>query len=207
MTRVRKLKLTQLSLLIIGLLIVFFTYFEKERSDQKKIISRAEQEVINVKLKKYSDENNVFYNIQYTGIDLEGNIYTIKSEEAVNSSNNTKIVNMKKVQATFYFKDNTVLNVFSKSGIYNNKTLDMVFNEDVKAFYENTELFAEKAEFSNSGSFLSISKDVKVNDPKGTMFADKLLFDIKKKTLDIASFDNKKVNTIVKYKWKKVSEY
>ena len=153
MTRVRKLKLTQLSLLIIGLLIVFFTYFEKERSDQKKIISRAEQEVINVKLKKYSDENNVFYNIQYTGIDLEGNRYTIKSEEAVNSSNNTKIVNMKKVQATFYFKDNTVLNVFSKSGIYNNKTLDMVFNEDVKAFYENTELFAEKAEFSNSGSF------------------------------------------------------
>ena len=200
MTRDRKLKLTQLSLLIIGLLIVFFTYFEKERSDQEKIISRAEQEKIDVKLKKYSDENNVFYNIQYTGIDLEGNRYTIKSEEAVNSSNNTKIVSMKKVHATFYFKDNTVLNVFSNSGIYNNKTLDMIFNEDVKAFYGNTELFAEKAEFSNSGSFLSISKDVKVNDPKGTMFADKLLFDIKKKTLDIASFDNKKVNTIVKYK-------
>ena len=102
MTRVRKLKLTQLSLLIIGLLIVFFTYFEKERSDQEKIISRAEQEKIDVKLKKYSDENNVFYNIQYTGIiDLEGNRYTIKSEEALSSSNNTKIVNMKKVHATF----------------------------------------------------------------------------------------------------------
>ena len=97
MTRNRKLKLTQLSLLIIGLLIVFFTYFEKERSNQEKIISRAEQEKIDVKLKKYSDENNVFYNIQYTGIDLEGNRYTIKSEEAVNSSSNTKIVNMKKL--------------------------------------------------------------------------------------------------------------
>ena len=160
MTRDRKLKLIQLSLLIIGLLIVFFTYFEKERSDQEKIISQAEQEKIDVKLKKYSDENNVFYNIQYTGIDLEGNRYTIKSEEAVNSSNNTKMVNMKKVHATFYFKDNTVLNVFSKSGIYNNKTLDMIFNEDVKAFYENTELFAEKAEYSNSKSFLTISENL-----------------------------------------------
>ena len=65
--------------------------------------------------------------------------------------------------------------------------LDMIFNEDVKAFYENTELFAEKAEFSNSGSFLSISKDVKVNDPKGTMFADKLLFDIKKNPQELKS--------------------
>ena len=84
--------------------------------------------------------------------------------------------------------------------IYNNKTLDMIFNKDVRAYYLSTELFAEKAEFSNSGSFLTVSEDVKVNDPRGTVFADKLLFDIKKKTLDIASFNNKKVKTTVKYK-------
>ena len=38
------------------------------------------------------------------------------------------------VEAIFYFKDDTNLQVFSKSGIYNNKTLDMQFKENVKAF-------------------------------------------------------------------------
>ena len=34
---------------------------------------------------------------------------------------------MKFVEAIFYFKDDTVLNVKSNEGIYNNKTLDMKF--------------------------------------------------------------------------------
>jgi hypothetical protein len=200
MKRNRKLKLVQLTLLIVGVFVIFFTYFEKERSDREKIISKAEKKTINKKLKQNSNDSNVFYNIIYSGLDLEGNRYTIKSEEAINSTIDTTIVDMKKVHATFYFKDNTTLNVFSNKAIYNNKTLDMIFNKDVRAYYLSTELFAEKAEFSNSGSFLTVSEDVKVNDPRGTVFADKLLFDIKKKTLDIASFNNKKVKTTVKYK-------
>ena len=200
MKRNRKLKLVQLTLLIVGVFVIFFTYFEKERSDREKIISKAEKKTINKKLKQNSNDSNVFYNIIYSGLDLEGNRYTIKSEEAINSTIDTTIVDMKKVHATFYFKDNTTLNVFSNKAIYNNKTLDMIFNKDVRAYYLSTELFAEKAEFSNSGSFLTVSEDVKVNDPRGTVFADKLLFDIRKKTLDIASFNNKKVKTTVKNK-------
>ena len=200
MKRERKLKLTQLLIFTVGLLIIFFTYFQKERSDEEKIISRDDQKKINEKLKDESSDKNTFYNILYSGIDLEGNRYTIKSKEAVNSKTDTKIVKMKIVHATFYFKDNTILNVFSNTAVYNNKTLDMVFNKNVKAIYENTELFAEKAEFSNSKSFLTVSEEVKVYDARGTMFADKLFFDIKKKTLDIDSSNNKKINTIIKNK-------
>ena len=40
---------------------------------------------------------------------------------------------MKFVEATFYFKDGTVLEVLSESGIYNNKTLDMNFDVNVRA--------------------------------------------------------------------------
>ena len=200
MKRNRKLKLVQLTLLIVGVFVIFFTYFEKERSDREKIISKAEKKTINKKLKQNSNDSNVFYNIIYSGLDLEGNRYTIKSEEAINSTIDTTIVDMKKVHATFYFKDNTTLNVFSNKAIYNNKTLDMIFNKDVRAYYLSTELFAEKAEFSNSGSFLTVSEEVKVYDARGTMFADKLFFDIKKKTLDIDSSNNKKINTIIKNK-------
>ena len=56
---------------------------------------------------------------------------------------------MKFVEANFYFKDNTVLNVLSDKGAYNNKTLDMIF-EDVKAKYEGSRLVANRANYSNS---------------------------------------------------------
>ena len=71
----------------------------------------------------------------------------------------------------------------------------MSFFGDVKALYEDSRLFAQKAEYSNSKSYLEISEKVKINDTKGTMVADKLFFDIKKQTLNIASFEDKKVNT------------
>ena len=104
------------------------------------------------------------------------------------------------VEAIFYFKDDTKLQVFSKSGIYNNKTLDMQFNENVKAFYENSKLLANEAEYSNSLGFLTISDNVRVDDTRGNLIADKLFFDIKKQTLNIDSFNDGKINANIKLK-------
>ena len=74
------------------------------------------------------------------------------------------------------------------------------FYGNVMAKYEGSELFAEKAEYSNSKSYLMISNNVKVKDYRGTMFADKLLFDIKKQTLNIASTKDGKVNANINLK-------
>ena len=48
--------------------------------------------------------------------------------------------------------------------------------------------------------FLKISENVKINDTKDTMIADQLLFDIKKQKLNIASFNDGKINANVKLK-------
>ena len=200
MERKEKLRLVQFILLAIGLSVIFFTYYERGISEKAKIISKETQEKINKQLKGQTQTGDVFYNIEYSGLDLEGNRYTLKSEEAINSKSDPKIVDMKVVNATFYFKDDTVLNVFSDTAIYNNQSLDMVFNTNVKALYVGSELFAEKAVFSNSQSFLTISEKVKIKDIRGTMFADELIFDIKKKTLNIASFNNNKIKANVDLK-------
>ena len=39
-----------------------------------------------------------------------------------------------------------------------------------------------------------------INDLRGNVIADKLLFDIKKKTMEIESFDKNKINANVKLK-------
>mgnify|MGYP002035650200 CR=1 FL=1 len=203
--RKKKIRLVQLSLLLLGILIIFFTYKENKSSLEDKIITEA-QEKIKDKIDNQT-EGDIFFNIEYSGLDLSGNRYVLKSEEAFTDKVNKDIINMKLVTAIFYFKDGTVLNVYSKTGVYNNKTLDMNFYGNVKADYIESKLYAEKAEYSNTKSFLTISENVVVKDEKGTMIADKLIFDIKKQTLNIAAFKNNKINANINLKWKKVLEF
>ena len=198
--RKKKLIIIQISLLVVGSLIILFTYSDLNVSDKEKIITSETQKRIDEQLKNDSQDGDIFFNIEYSGLDLAGNRFILKSKEASNKKTNEEIVSMKFVEAFFYFKDGTVLKIKSDSGVYNNKTLDMKFDGNVIAKYEGSELFAQKAEYSNSKSFLMISNNVKVMDYRGTMFADKLFFDIKKQTLNIASTKDGKVNANINLK-------
>ena len=200
MDRKRKLRLTQLSLLILGLVIIFFTYANRQGLNDKQLVSKETQEKVKKQLAQDDEKGDVFFNISYSGLDLAGNRYILKSKEARSDKKNQEIVIMKFVEAVFYFKDNTSLKVTSDDGIYNNKTLDMTFDGNVKASYEESELFAQRAEYSNTRSYLTILNNVKVKDSYGTMVADKLLFDIKKQKLNIASFNDGKINANIRLK-------
>lgn len=200
MERKKKLRIIQLSLLFLGLCIILFTYSENKNTVQKKeILPKTTKEKINKELKgeNQNDEANVFYNISYSGIDLSGNRYVLKSKIAKTRLENDKIIDMTEVEAVFYFKDNTKLNVSSKFGQYNNKTLDMSFKKNVKANYQKSVLFAEAAEYSNSKSLLTISEKVRVKDTRGNLKADKLLFDLKNQTLNISSVKSNNINAKV----------
>ena len=192
--RKKKLRLIQFFLLFFGLLIIYLTYYNKELTLEKEIIS---QKTSKTNEGDISDEKDLFFNIEYSGFDLQGNRYSLKSKEAYFDELDQSIVYMKIVDAIFYFKDGTILYVKADEGIYNNKTLDMKFEQNVKANYLNSELFADKAEYSNTKSFLSIYENVRINDIKGNLIADKLLFDITSQKLDITSFSNGKINANV----------
>ena len=207
MERKKKLRLTQICLLIFGLLIVFFTY----KVNNKNFTEKTKLKRIDISNQNLEDlnktEGDVFYDIEYVGLDLAGNRYILKSKEAFTKTSSTEVINLKLVEATFYFKDGSTLNVFSDEGDYNNLNLDMNFYGNVRGIYGDSKLFAQKAEYSNRESMLLISEKVKVNDPQGTLNADKLLFDIKKQKLNITSFKNNKINANINLKWKKLLEY
>ena len=205
--RKKRLRFFQIGFFIIGILIIFFTYYNNDKKIEESIISKQTQKKIKDQLAEDDNKTDIFYNIEYSGLDLSGNRYMLKSKEAYILEKDIDIVNMSFVEATFYFKDDTILNVISNEGIYNNKTLDMIFNGNVQANYGESKLFANKAEYSNSESFLIISDKVKIKDIKGTMLADKLFFDIKNKKLKIASFNNNKINANINLKWKKDLEF
>ena len=195
--RKKKLRFIQLTLLIVGILTIYFVYYGNKSSDEAKLVSQSTKK--NIKKDK-TENTDVFFNIEYTGLDMNGNRYLLKSKEAYLDELKPEIIYMTDVNATFYFKDDTVLYVSSDKGVYNNKTLDMNFEQNVKANYLKSQLFAEKADYSNSKSYLSIYKNVKINDERGNLSADKLLFDITKKKLDITSFNNGNIDANVNLK-------
>ena len=193
--RKKKLRLVQLTLLIFGILIIYTTYYNKNSNLDKKIISKkTEEKVKKQTTDKKLEKGDVFFNVKYSGLDLNGNRYILNSEEAYLDDLKPEIVYMKIVHATFYFKNNTVLNIWSDNGTYNNKNLDMKFEKNVKAKYLESDLTAEKAEYSNSKSYLTIYENVRVDDVRGNLVADKLLFDIVEKKLDITSFNEGKIS-------------
>ena len=206
MDRTRKLRLIQISLFLLGALIIYITYKDNSNLSKNNVVTKEIKEKVN-KQKNISGSGDIFYNIEYSGLDLSGNRYVLKSKEAIASKSNINIIKMKSVKATFYFKDDTILNVVSDEGNYNNQTLDMTFSKNVEADYMQSKLYADKAEFSNTQSYLSITENVIVEDIRGTMLADRLLFDIKKQTLQIAAFNDDKINANINVKWKKVLEF
>tara|TARA_A100000164_G_scaffold356372_1_gene365905 strand:- start:11 stop:610 length:600 start_codon:yes stop_codon:yes gene_type:complete len=196
--RKKNLLAAQIILFALGILIIFFTYYNREQTSQ--IITLENKKKIDNTLTTDESESDIFYNIQYSGIDLSGNRYILNAKEAINNNIDPELVAMKFVEVNFYFKDDTVLNVLSDKGVYNNITLDMLFENNVRAYYEGSELIADKANFSNLNSYLEVSENVTVTDKRGVVAADKLLFDIKKQQLDIISFNNNKINAKIDLK-------
>jgi|TARA_B100001094_G_C17978769_1_gene694138 hypothetical protein len=199
--RKKKLRFIQISLFFIGIIIIMISYSENDLSIKKKeILPKDTKKLVENELGEgeSNPEGNIFYNIEYSGIDLNGNRYILKSKKAKTLEANEEILDMTGVEAFFYFKDDTTLLIQSKFGEYNNKTFDMKFFKNVEAKYKNSELFADKAEFSNSKGFLTISNNVKIIDTQGNLNADKLLIDIQDQTLNIVSFKDNKINANLK---------
>ena len=199
MDRKKKLRIVQLCLISIGILTLIFTYsdkinLKKKSSTAQELKKEVDDNMIN---NKENANGNVFYNIEYSGLDLAGNRYILKSQSAINNSLDSDLIDMTGVTAVFYFKDGTVLKIKSNFGEYNNNTLDINFKSDIKAEYGESTLEAQYAEYSNSQGFLTVTDNVIVNDVQGNLVADKLLFDIKSQILEIETFNDKRIRVNV----------
>ena len=183
--RKRKIIFFQFFLFVISTLIVFFFYFNKDKVENI--------EVENIKTAE-DESSNVFNDIEYSGFDLNGNRYYLFSSEAIFDSEKPEIVNMKDVLARFTFKDGSILIVRSKTGLFNNKSLDMFFTENVNSEYNKHKLYSNNIDYLNTKSLLKVYGNVKGSGPKGKINAENLNFDLKNKTLDISAIENSQVN-------------
>ena len=196
-SRKKKILTIQIIIFIIGSLLVFFTYYNKNNvSDLKKTSDLVEQ---NSSDTLENDQNiNTFENIEYKGIDLNGNRYVIMSEKASFDVNKPELIDMKIMSAIFYFKDGTILRVKGDYGTYNNKSNDMEFRENIIANYIDNNLYADNLDYLNSKNLLTIYGNVKTESIKGNISADNIEIDISKRTVDLSMFGNGEVKVKIR---------
>ena len=196
-SRKKRILTIQIIIFIIGSLLVFFTYYNKNNvSDLKKTSDLVKQ---NSSDTLENDQNiNTFENIEYKGIDLNGNRYVIMSEKASFDVNKPELIDMKIMSAIFYFKDGTILRVRGDYGTYNNKCNDMEFREYIIANYIDNNLYADNLDYLNSKNLLTIYGNVKTESIKGNISADNIEIDISKRTVDLSMFGNGEVKVKIR---------
>ncbi len=185
----------QIILIFLGILIIFFTYFYDK--NQKSLSKKMEEKKTETEVE--DQEVSTFENIQYEGIDNNGNKFVINSEYAEFESDKTNIIYMKKMFCRFFFKDGTALRITSDKGVYDTISSDMEFEQNVKMYYLENRLFSEKASFINSENYLVVQDNVVGEAPEGNLIADKLDFDLTQKKLKISMYNQDKVNIKVNY--------
>ena len=183
-------KIVQLTLIFIGLFLIFATYFLYPTFN-KKIVEKSiiEDEPITID----DTKTNTFKNVEYKGLYNIDNPFSIKSEIAHISVEESDIIHMTGVKASIIMKDGRSIVIISDKGIYNKITYDCYFEDNVKVTDGETEVFAENLNLLASKDTASIYNSVSITNDKGDLIADKVDYNFETKYYKISMFDNKRV--------------
>ncbi len=198
--RKKRLFLIQATLLMVAILLLYIFYYRDNVTEQavEKVL------IENEKLEKFG-ESNFFEDVEYKGIDANGNRYLLKSNIASFSDESPELVKMIGMNATFYFKDGKVLKVSGKSGTYNNKTNDMQFRDEVKVVQASNRIFADNLDYFNLKRLIKVYGNVKGKSLDGNFTSDILNLNIDDQSVDFLMNSNEQVK-INLLKWKRVLE-
>ena len=77
--RKKKLRVIQFFLLVISLVIIYLTYYNKDKSNTDLVENKT---IKDTSKNEGQEEGDLFFNIEYTGLDLRGNRYLLRSKRA-----------------------------------------------------------------------------------------------------------------------------
>jgi len=184
-------KITQLTLVFIGLFLILVTYFLYpkiiEKSEEKEIISQKEN------IKSEDDLINKFENVEYAGVYSLNNNFKVGSEEAYILEEEPDLVYMKKMKVIISMNDGRIVTITSDRGKYNKATYDCYFIDNVKAADEETIIVAENIDLLATQDLATVYNNVYLTNDNGSLKADKVKYDFETRYYQISMFNNQKV--------------
>ncbi len=185
-------KRVQISLILIGVFLIFVTYFYYPYISKTKLIT---EQPLKDDLEKTQDqgESTFFKNVEYKGYYDLNKPFTIKSEEAQILSETPDIIYMKNMHLILYLSDGRIVNITSDQGQYNKLTYDCFFKKNVFANDGETQISAENLDLLATENSVKIYDSVNLNYPEGSLRADNVDYDFETKYFKVSMFNEEDI--------------
>ena len=123
--------------------------------------------------------------------------FSVTSESAYILDKNPNLVIMKKMRVELYLNDGRIVTIVSDHGRYHKESHDCWFEKNVVANDGETKIFSENLDLLATENFAKVYNNVKLNDPTGSIQADKIDYDFDTKYFKVSMFDDKAVKVKV----------
>ena len=188
----KKQRRVQLTLVFIGLLLFFLTYFFYPNINKDKL-TKDQSIGKNVDETAIADKTTTFESLEYKGLYNFDKPFKVRSEKAYILNEEPDIVYMDIMHVILYLGDGRIVNITSDKGRYNKKTYDCFFEQNVKATDESTIIFAENLDLLATENSVEIYNSVFLDYATGNLQADKIDYNFETKYFKVSMFDDKSI--------------
>ena len=192
-------KLIQFTLLIFGIVIIYFSYYYLPsqntgsiKIDSSKISEKEFKDKTlddkKIKTENITDQNknpsNVFKNTEYINQNKGGEIFTTRAKESIIYNNKNNLIHLNEPYSfTRLKKDQSLIEINSKTGLFDKSTKTTLYNDNVIIKNKNYTITSDQAKYDSEKNIIVISGNV-------------VMKDMSEKLLHIAYSDIVEINTL-----------
>ena len=177
---------TQISLIIVMLIIISYVYFAYFKSSKEKIVKNAN---VNFDKKIAKGSDDLISDMSYFSEDSKGNRYEIFSEFGTINPDESNLIFMEKVSAVVYLSNGEKVSINSKKAKYNDDNNDTSFIGTVKMIYGEHVINSEYLDLSFKNQTANLYDNVKYKNNFSNLSADKIFLDLVSKNTKIQMND------------------
>jgi len=193
----KKNKIIQFSLVIVGIILLFFTYYT---SNKDKIVDIDKNIVIGDVVQLTDETSNIIKNVKYVGTNNKGIFFELNAAVAVIKHDDPNISQLQDVFVVIKLSDLRTIHIRSDKAVFNKISNDCEFFGNVEITEQDNIITSDNLDLYMSKNLITAYNNVKYNSIKGFLIADKVDMDILKNEANIFMFEkNDKVQ--VKYKY------
>jgi len=193
----KKNKIIQFSLVIVGIILLFFTYYT---SDKGKIVDIDRNIAIGNVAMLTDETSNIIENVKYVGTNNKGIFFELNAAVAVIKHDDPNISQLQDVFVVIKLSDLRTIHIRSDKAVFNKISNDCEFFGNVEITEQDNIITSDNLDLYMSKNLITAYNNVKYNSIKGFLIADKVDMDIVKNEANIFMFEkNDKVQ--VKYKY------
>ena len=192
----KKNKIIQFSLVIVGIILFFFTYYS---SDKDKIVDIDKNILVGGVSQLTKEISNIIENVEYVGSNNKGTFFELNAAIAEIKYDNPNISYLQDVFVVIKLSNLRTIRIRSDKAVFNKISNDCEFFGNVEITEQDNFITSDNLDLYMSRNLITVYNHVQYNGIKGFLIADKMDIDMLKNEANIFMF-NKKNKVQVKYK-------